>query len=612
VDIQRPSGLGTWAAQGVRSLTTGLRAELARRVHDAARAPRDASKAEVIPEYPPRVRLEWLIASSRIVLAAGALLAVAVSPSDASSNWPVAYALSWYLIYSLLVLALVWTPVRFAAGWGIAQHAFDLAAFAIFSLFTDPATGPFVTYFTFLVICGSLRWEWRGALWTALLTAALYTCTAAYAAFVVGLRPFELNTLLLRLVHLLVVAVLVGYLGAHHHRFQRELGRVVAWPRRAPRQPHELAAELVRECSETLEAPRVLIVWEEPEDGSIQLASGAGMDVSLATEPEATYGSFVISNLERRTFQAKHANDEKGRVVYWSAGSFRQRIGRPVHQGLQARFNIERVQSWSLDGELVRGRLFALDKRHMRLDDLIFGDIVARLAVTKLDGLYLQRRLGKAAALEERLRLARDIHDSLLQSAAASALQLVAARRLLDHDPARARDRLADVQNQLEHGELEMRTFIRRLRPAAQSPSESPAAGLGERLEDLRRRVERQWEIAVRIRVPDGMSAWPEPLADDIYRIVQEGVLNAARHADPSIISVAIAVEGARLHLTIADDGRGFPFLGTYDLDALNAMNEGPLTLKERVAELRGALELRSSESGTELSIALPLTPALA
>ena len=48
------------------------------------------------------------------------------------------------------------------------------------------------------------------------------------------------------------------------------------------------------------------------------------------------------------------------------------------------------------------------------------------------------------------------------------------------------------------------------------------------------------------------------------------------------------------------------------DLAALNAMNEGPLTLKERVAELRGALELRSSETGTELLIALPLTPAAA
>jgi signal transduction histidine kinase len=566
----------------------------------------------VIPEYPPRVRLEWLIASSRIVLAAGALLAVAFSPADSPSNWSVAYALGWYLVYSLLLLALVWTPVRFAQGWGVAQHAFDLAAFSLLNFLTDAATSPFVAFFTFLVICGTLRWEWRGALWTAILTAGLYGGTSAYVAFVLDFRPFGWNAFLIRLVHLMVIAVLVGYLGAHHGRFQRELGRLVAWPRRVPRQPHELAAELVSECSQVLEAPRVVIVWEEPEEGSIQLAWGAGADVTLATEPEATYGSFVSSSLERRTFQAERASDDKGRVVHWSGGSFRQRIGRPIHPALQSRFDMERVQSWSLDGELIRGRLFALDKRHMRIDDLIFGDIVARLAVTRLDSLYLLRRLGKSAALEERLRVARDIHDSLLQSAAASALQLVTARRLLDHEPARAREKLADVQNQLEHGELEMRTFIRRLRPFAPQPPESPAAGLSERLEDLRRRVERQWEVSVRIRLPEETASWPEPLIEAIYRIAQEGVLNAARHADPSLISVTLTADSAGLRLSIADDGRGFPFLGNYDLDALNAMNEGPLTLKERVAELHGVLELRSTESGTELSIGLPLTPAAA
>ena len=566
----------------------------------------------MIPEYPPRVRLEWLIASSRIVLAGGALLAVAVSPSDPLNNWSLAYALGWYLVYSLLVLGLVWTPVRFSRGWGIAQHAFDLAAFSLFNFYTDAATSPFFAYFTFLVICGTLRWESRGAAWTAIVTAILYAGTSLYAASSAHLRPFLLNAFLIRLVYLAVIAILVGYLGAHHHRFQSELARLVTWPRRVPRKPHELAAELVSECSDVLDAPRVLIVWEEPEDGSINLAWGAGADVTLATEPEATYGAFVVSGLERGTFQTTHANNDSGVVIHWSGGAFRKRMGRPIHPALRARFDMERVQSWSLDGELIRGRLFALDKRQMPIDDLIFGDLVARLAVSRLDSLYLLRRLGKAAALEERLRLARDIHDSLLQSAAGSALQLVAARRLLDRDPAGARQRLEEVQDQLEHGELEMRAFIRRLRPFTQKPPDSPVTGLTERLEDLRRRVERQWEIVVRMRVPEAADAWPESMVDGIYRIVQEGVLNAARHADASSIAVTLTADGNGLRLTIADDGRGFPFRGTYDLAMLNAMNEGPLTLKERVAEMRGALELRSSETGTELSIALPLTPAAA
>jgi signal transduction histidine kinase len=267
------------------------------------------------------------------------------------------------------------------------------------------------------------------------------------------------------------------------------------------------------------------------------------------------------------------------------------------------------VQSWTLEGELIRGRLFCLDKRQMRLDDLVFGVLVARLAVSRLDSLYLLKRLREAAALDERLRLARDLHDSLLQSVAGSALQLLAARRMLDREPDAARKRFEEVQNQLERGELEMRSFIRRLRPVA-SPN-TVEGDLRQRLEELRGRVERQWDIKVKIQIQKPTDEWPVALAQEVYRIVQEGVLNAARHADASLIRVDVSADAEGLRLEIVDDGRGFPFRGIYDLAALNQMNRGPLTLKERVAELSGDLKLCSMETGTELLISLPLAKAV-
>jgi signal transduction histidine kinase len=564
---------------------------------------------KVYPEYPPRVRIEWLIASSRVVLAGGGLLAVAISPFGPGDDWRLAYTIVWYLVYSLCVLALVWTPVRFAPAWGLAVHLFDLAAFSLFTLFTGASTSPFFIYFTFLVICGTLRWDIRGAAWTAIASVVVYAGTALYTSQVLDGRPFATNAFVVRSVHLAVTAVLIAYLGAYHHRFQREIGRIVSWPRRVPRQPRELVGEIIAECSEVLEAPQVLIVWEEPDEGDINLAWGSGSDVTWATEPEATYGSFVVPGLEQKTFQATDVANERGVVVHWSDGAFRRRVCRPINPALQTRFGMHRVQSWSLNGELIRGRLFALGKVAMRLDDLIVGDVVARLTVSRLDSLYLLRRLRLAAALDERLRVARDIHDSLLQSTAGSALQLLAARRLLDRNPEEARRRLEEVQNQLEHGELEMRSFIRRLRPVSSQTEPSPSAGLADRLEELRRRVERQWEIKVKMTPPSGADAWRQALLEGVYRIVQEGVLNAARHADPSLISVDFAVDTEEVRLQIIDDGRGFPFHGTFDLEALNAMNQGPLTLKERVAELQGRLLLRTSETGTELSIQLPLAP---
>jgi signal transduction histidine kinase len=84
-------------------------------------------------------------------------------------------------------------------------------------------------------------------------------------------------------------------------------------------------------------------------------------------------------------------------------------------------------------------------------------------------------------------------------------------------------------------------------------------------------------------------------------------VLNAARHADASVISVDFAMEGDKVKVRIADDGRGFPFQGSYDLRALNELNQGPLTLKERVADLGGDLTLNTTDTGTELLIVVPL-----
>ena len=107
----------------------------------------------------------------------------------------------------------------------------------------------------------------------------------------------------------------------------------------------------------------------------------------------------------------------------------------------------------------------------------------------------------------------------------------------------------------------------------------------------------------------EGADLLSGPIAEDVYRLAQEGAINAARHAEPSAIKIDLSIEEDKLRLGIADDGQGFAFRGTYDLAALTAMKQGPLTLRERVAELRGDLILRSTENGTHLLITLPLTP---
>src|SRR5262249_24462060 len=236
----------------------------------------------------------------------------------------------------------------------------------------------------------------------------------------------------------------------------------------------------------------------------------------------------------------------------------------------------------------------------------VMGELVARLAVSRLDSLYLIERLRHAAALEARVSVARDLHDSLLQGHTATALQLLVARRLLDNDPLAGRGRLDEVQRLLERGELDMRAFIPRLRPEEGSSSDAGSSNLLDRLEQLKRRIAKQWDVKVIVRA-QGTNLLAPTVADDVYRLAQEGAVNAAKHADPSVIKIDLTVEADQLRLGIGDDGSGFALKGTYDLASLNRSNQGPRTLRERVGALRGDLILRSNENGTQILVTLPL-----
>ena len=560
------------------------------------------------PERPPRVRLEWLIATARVVIACSGFVTFVAQPFSPRGWEALDGALACYVVYSFALLGMVWTPARFARGWDVAVHFFDLVAFSVLWLMTAGESSPFYVYFIFLVVCGTLRWQWWGALWTTVVAVSVYAGANWYAVMVLGARHFDWHALLIRSGNLGVVAMLVGYLGAYHNRHQREVGQLASWPRRIPAHDVGLISEILTESARILNAPRTLLAWEEPQKEYLNLAWLADGELVRRRENDVPFDSLVASVYQGKSFFAADAADATGTVVHLSNNTFKQRTGLPINGAVQRHFQIHAVRSWALDGDIVRGRLFCLDTHRARVDDLLFGEIVARQVVSRLDSLHLLKQLKEAAALDERLRLARELHDSLLQSVAGSAMQLLSARRMLGQQPEVARQRLEEVQTQLERGEMEMRSFIGRLRPL---PVLAPVigAGLPQRLEQLRTRVEREWDIKVKMQVDPGAETWPGPLATEVYRLVQEAVLNAARHADASLISVSVTSAGGPC-VEVIDDGCGFPFQGTYDLRTLNNMNVGPLTLRERVGGLNGDLHLRSSDSGTGLLIRLPAVDA--
>jgi PAS domain S-box-containing protein len=217
------------------------------------------------------------------------------------------------------------------------------------------------------------------------------------------------------------------------------------------------------------------------------------------------------------------------------------------------------------------------------------------------------QQLQQLAATRERTRLARDLHDSVLQSLAVAGLNLEAAIQGLKVDPKVAKEQLRGVQDLIVQEQRELRSFIDELKLATLIPGEMDFK-LGYLLQQLVKTVEQQWRLRVELRM-DGFDApVPAVLAREIYQIIREGLVNAARHSHASVFLVDLQVDDQNARVTVSDNGCGFPFRGHYDDAALSSTGLGPAVIKSRVVSIGGALAIDSSESGARLEVTLPLS----
>jgi len=213
--------------------------------------------------------------------------------------------------------------------------------------------------------------------------------------------------------------------------------------------------------------------------------------------------------------------------------------------------------------------------------------------------------LRHAASLEERARLARDLHDGILQTLAGTVFELEVLRRQLP-ETSPIRTRLLDVQMLVVAQQRELRALIEPLKDIALAPPVDPAT-LTARCRELGRRIERQWGHRVEVSTERCARAVPERTAQQIYHLANEALVNAARHSGASMLGVELAVEGGTAQIDVTDNGRGFPFHGQYDLKALDTMGLGPITLRHRLRTLGGNLVIDSSPSGSRVEMVLPI-----
>ncbi|ADB53386.1 sensor histidine kinase [Conexibacter woesei] len=213
-------------------------------------------------------------------------------------------------------------------------------------------------------------------------------------------------------------------------------------------------------------------------------------------------------------------------------------------------------------------------------------------------------RFRMQAAEAERARWARELHDETLQGLAA--LHVLLSSGVRAKTPELMRERIGLAQEQIEGAMENLRGLINDLRPAALDE-----LGLEASVRDLAERVQSVYGIEIETRVAlRGDDGAPRRLATEVettaYRVVQECLSNAARHAGATRIAVEITQPhgAATLRVRVRDDGHGF---AAEETDSGGGY--GLRSMRERVDLLEGELTLSSgSDAGTEIVAVLPLT----
>ena len=206
------------------------------------------------------------------------------------------------------------------------------------------------------------------------------------------------------------------------------------------------------------------------------------------------------------------------------------------------------------------------------------------------------------AVLEERQRLALELHDSLGQVLAAAHLQASAARMLLARGETGQVDQcLEQLATMAREAEVDVREYLLGVGPALPTPG-----GLFQALEDYVQRFSTQYALHVRLTAPAELRARGLPRAAEVQvvRIVQEALSNVRKHATASQALVSFAQTERGVELEITDDGRGFDPAAV----GRDGSGFGLRSMRERAEELGGALEVTSGPGrGTRISVRLPV-----
>lgn len=542
-----------------------------------------------------------VISLGRLVLATVSLIAISLDPTQ-----PTEYPASGYTIliaYSLWAAAILvltwgnwWLDYKLAA----VSLAVDVSVFGLLAILTEGYTSPFFTFFIFVVMASAIRWGWRETALTGAVVILIFY-GGGLAALAWGKGEFELQGFLIRGNYLVVLSLLLTWFG---------INRLV----RGPAQPRFLELEegidpksppivsAMEHAAVRTGAKRVVFVWwdkEEPWTHVGELSKGEFRRYRFG--PGELVAPFSDTGADRPLL----FDQSNGRSLALPKAGAQHLVAtlERVDPRFADRFNMKSGLAISIRSGDYVGELFAVDVPGLCSDDLKIGEQIGQEISSAFDRFSMIAASEEAAVARERLSVARDLHDTVVQVMAGAAFQLEAIRNRLkageDGD-----SEIRALQEDLGAEQRSLRGYIARL--GAGRGSKRPV-DFGKGMEDLTMRISRQWGVrCAAFTNANGIqvSAWAE---HELHQLVREAAANAVRHGKASSVTIELNATKRQLQLSVADNGGGFPLHGEFDERGLHEQKLCPKSLHERVKHLGGSLSLTSSPVGSRLSMTIPL-----
>ncbi len=579
-------------------------------------------RAPLVPSEAQRV--ERVLAAARVFLAFCSLIAISFDPTGPTRYEKLAYGLLViYVVHSLLTLVLVNLRRESTPAFRLGVHAVDLLWPSLISLVTEGPGSPFYVYFFFVLLAAAYRW---GFLETVATAGAAVLCLSVEMVLVGGGPRFfgrllqgqsELNRFVMRSVYLFIVGYLLGYLGEEENTLRAETKAIARLIGKA-----QLGAGLRQTLQTVLEevqqlfgAEGALLVLQEVATGRAFLwkprrsdeAQGKSIDFSeLGFSDRGKYffpgpgHSWHANWPSRAGHKAKPglfvmgSEGERLRDVSWSA---------PEEFLTPHSFRSLLATTFSFGEEWV-GRLYLLDPAldASREGKLRFLQALVREVGPAVYSVYLLRRLRSRATAVERARVARELHDGIIQSLIGAEMQVDVLRRHAAQNPGHLGDQLAGLQKLLRQEVLNLRELMQQMRPLDLGPKQ-----LLDYLADSVDKFRRETGISARFVCELEEAKLTPRTCTEVARILQEALVNVRKHSGAKNVLVRFGSQDGLWKLVIDDDGRGFDFSGHLSQAELDVARKGPLVIKERVRSIGGELAVESIPGrGARLEITFP------